>query len=156
MPSKKKTPWYAGGLHFECMQCGGCCSGPGEGFIWVSRPEVEIIADFLEISPGEFRRRYLRRIGLRSSIIEHDLTKDCIFLENSGGRRTCCIYPVRPSQCRSWPFWPVNLAGEKAWNTAAKKCSGINRGRLYTADEIEKLKKLKRWWEDENQPPNRK
>lgn len=124
--------------------------------MWVTRPEIGIIADFLEITPGEFRRRYLRRIGLRSSIIEHDLTKDCIFLENKEGRRTCCIYPVRPTQCRSWPFWADNLAGEKAWNKATKKCSGINRGRLYRADEIEKLKKLKRWWENADHKPNRK
>jgi Fe-S-cluster containining protein len=32
------------------------------------------------------------------------------------------------------------------WNTAATKCPGINKGRLYTFDEIQNIKKQKRWW----------
>jgi len=27
------VPWYGSGLHFECMRCGGCCCGPGEGYL---------------------------------------------------------------------------------------------------------------------------
>ena len=41
--NKKKILWYVGGLHFECMECGQCCSGPGDGYIWVTRPEIEAI-----------------------------------------------------------------------------------------------------------------
>jgi Fe-S-cluster containining protein len=53
------------------------------------------------------------------------------------------IYPVRPSQCRSWPFWPGNLNSAGAWNTAAQKCAGINRGRLHSCEEIQKIRKKK-------------
>ncbi|MCK4293506.1 MAG: YkgJ family cysteine cluster protein [Planctomycetes bacterium] len=149
MVKKKKTRWYVGGLHFECQRCGGCCSGPGEGYIWVTRPEIELIAKFLEISPGELRRDYLKRVGLRTTIIEHDLTKDCIFLRKIDGGKKCVIYSVRPSQCRSWPFWPSNLADAGTWNkTAQEKCPGINRGRLYSYEEIEKIKKNKKWWQN--------
>ena len=37
---------------------------------------------------------------------------DCVFLKEDPerGRKTCSIYPVRPLQCRTWPFWPENLA----------------------------------------------
>jgi len=136
-------PWYDGGLHFECAQCGGCCSGPGEGYIWVTRPEIEIIADFLKISPGQLREKYLRRVGLRTTIIEDRPTKDCVFLQDSAGRKICKVYPVRPSQCRSWPFWPNNLSSAGAWNKAAQKCPGINRGRRYSFEEIEKIRKKK-------------
>ncbi len=122
----KKTPWYVGGLYFECVQCGGCCSGPGEGYIWLTRPEIEIIADFLKTTPGQLRREYLRRVGLRTSIVENSITKDCIFLQNGPGQRRCMIYPVRPSQCRSWPFWPDNLNNAGAWNKTAQKCAGIH------------------------------
>lgn len=144
------TKWYAAGLHFECAECGGCCSGPGEGYIWVLRPEIELIAKHLNVTPGEMRRRYLRRVGLRTSIIEHSVTKDCIFLRQVGGCRQCVIYPVRPSQCRTWPFWPENLASANAWNTAALRCPGFNRGRYYSAEEIDRIKRNKRWWENPN------
>jgi Fe-S-cluster containining protein len=130
MSLKKKNPWYVVGLHFECVQCSRCCSGPGEGYIWVTKPEIEFIADFLKMSSGELRRKCLRRVSLRTTIIEHHTTRDCIFLQNIEGRKICVIYPVRPSQCRTWPFWSDNLTNPNAWNKAAQKCPGINKGRL--------------------------
>ena len=145
----KKTPWYVCGLHFECMQCGRCCSGPGDGFIWVTRPEIGIIADYLEISAGQLRQKYLQRVGLRTTIIEDSVTKDCIFLRRTDVGKRCEIYSVRPNQCRIWPFWPENLSNPGAWNRAAQRCGGVNRGRLYSFEEIEKIRKQKQWWAKE-------
>jgi len=147
----KKTPWYIAGLHFECQQCGRCCSGPGEGYIWVTRPEIEIIADFLKISIGQLRQKYLKRVGLRTTIIERQTNKDCMFLHSIVGQKGCMIYPVRPSQCRSWPFWPNNLTSPDAWNKAAQKCPGINQGRLYSYEEMKEITRNKKWWQDAEQ-----
>jgi hypothetical protein len=119
----------------------------------VTRPEIEIIADFLKMTVGQFRQKYLRRVGLRTTIIEHQTTKDCIFLQAEVSGKRCMIYSVRPNQCRSWPFWPNNLANPGAWNKAAKKCPGINRGRHYSFEEIEQNRKAKKWWEDHKQRP---
>ena len=146
---KNSIKWYAAGLHFECQECGGCCSGPAEGYIWVTRPEIGIIADYLKLTAGQLRRKYLKRVGLRTTIIEHKTTKDCIFLQAGADGKKCMIYPVRPSQCRSWPFWPNNLASPSDWNKAAKKCPGINRGRLYGFEEIEGIKRIKKWWQEQ-------
>jgi Fe-S-cluster containining protein len=148
MPEKKKTLWYVCGLHFECQQCGHCCSGPNQGYIWVTRSEIKFIADFLKVEPKQLRQRYLRRVGLRTTIIEQPNTKDCIFLQRIDGQKIrqgvayarCTIYPVRPSQCRAWPFWPENLANADDWNKTAQKCGGINHGRLYSFEEIEKIR----------------
>jgi len=148
MSSNKRIPWYVNGLHFECQGCGGCCSGPGEGYIWVTRAEVELIARFLEISVGRLKRAYLKRVGLRTSIIEGERTKDCIFLRKAESGKVCMIYSVRPSQCRNWPFWPSNLASAKAWNEGTRKCPGVNRGRLYSRDEIDRIKKRRKWWDE--------
>ncbi|MBN2594680.1 MAG: YkgJ family cysteine cluster protein, partial [Sedimentisphaerales bacterium] len=137
-----------------CQGCGGCCSGPGEGYIWVTKPEIEIIADFLKMTAGKFRQKYLRRVGLRTTIIEHHSTKDCIFLQAGAGGKQCMIYSVRPSQCRSWPFWPNNLASAGAWNKAARKCPGIDRGRLYSFEEIEEIKRGRKWWQGSKQADN--
>ena len=145
---KIKGPWYVSGLHFECLQCGRCCAGPAQGYIWVTRPEIELIANYLKMETGQVRRNYLRRVGLRTTIIENHITKDCIFLQESGGAKKCMIYPVRPSQCRSWTFWPNNLESPDAWNQAAQKCPGINLGRLYSREEIEEIRREKKWWRD--------
>lgn len=144
----KKTPWYVAGLHFECTECGECCSGPGEGYIWITKPEIEFVAEFLKMPVGEFRREYLRRVGLRTTIIEHSATKDCIFLRQIEGKKKCVIYPVRPNQCRTWPFWSSNLVNPNEWNTAARKCPGINRGKFYSFEEIQEIKKTHKWWKD--------
>ena len=141
-----KTRWYVGGLHFECDQCGGCCSGPGEGYIWVTRPEIEMIADHLKISEGQLRKEYIKRVGLRSSIVEQPINNDCVFLREIDGHRGCAIYPVRPNQCRTWPFWPANLESASAWNRAAVTCGGINRGKCYSDEDIERIRKQKKWW----------
>jgi Fe-S-cluster containining protein len=146
MSESKKIPWYAAGLHFECLCCGRCCSGPGAGYIWVTRPEIELIAELLKIPIGQLRREYLRRVGLRTTIIEQPVTRDCMFLQQIDGQRKCAIYSVRPNQCRTWPFWPDNLRTPDAWNEAARKCPGINRGRLYTFEEIQRIKSQKKWW----------
>ena len=146
--TKDKTPWYVAGLHFECHGCGVCCSGPGEGYIWVAKPEIEFIADYLKMTVGQLRQKYTRRVGLRTTIIEEPTTRDCIFMQDRDGQRGCVIYSVRPNQCRSWPFWPENLKSPGAWNKAAQKCPGINRGRLYSLEEIERIKRCRKWWQD--------
>ena len=144
-----KIIWYQSGLAFQCLQCGSCCSGPGEGYIWVMKHEVEMIADFLKMTVGQVRKKYLKRVSLRSTIIEQPMTKDCIFLKNIDGKRGCAIYPVRPNQCRTWPFWASNLKNPNCWNRAAKKCPGINRGKIQNHRTIEQKKKQKKWWPDE-------
>ena len=144
-----KIPWYAAGLHFECTGCGNCCSGPEEGYIWVTKPEIRFIAEHLGLEEDELRRRYLKRVGHRTTIIEEPHSKDCIFLETEEGRKRCSIYPVRPNQCRTWPFWASNLQSPHAWNEAAQSCPGINRGKLFTMNEIDQNKKQKKWWSSE-------
>ena len=110
----------------------------------MTRQEIEFIAEHLTITVEELRQQYTRRVGLRTTIIEELTTRDCIFLNDRAGRRGCEIYPVRPSQCRSWPFWPENLKNPSAWNRAAQKCPGINRGRLYSFEEIERIKRCQK------------
>jgi uncharacterized protein len=142
----KKPPWYIGGLHFECGQCGKCCSGPDEGYIWVTNDEIRFIANYLKMSDAELAQKYLLRVGPRITIIERRPVNDCIFLELVNGRKICKIYPVRPNQCRTWPFWNSNLLNPNAWNRAADKCAGINRGQCHSFEQIEQKKDQKQWW----------
>ena len=141
--------WYITGLHFDCSQCCDCCSGPKEGYIWATRQEIKFIADFLKMPENEFRKKYTKRKGLRTTLIENRATKDCIFLQQVNGKKTCVIYQVRPNQCRTWPFWSSNLETPHAWNDTARSCPGINRGKYFSFEKIEELRKQKKWWADE-------
>ena len=134
----RKTPWYAGGLAFECQGCGGCCAGPHEGYVWVTDDDVEAIAAHLRISVQEMMTRYVRRVGRRMSLRESPPSMDCIFLQTaSDGQRACDIYGTRPTQCRTWPFWQSNLGDSDDWLLASDRCAGINRGKLHDIEEIE-------------------
>lgn len=114
-------PWYAKGLQFKCTECGQCCTG-SPGFVWVNENEIQQIATFLKLPVDEFSHRYLRRVDGHLSLIELPKTYDCIFLKN----KKCQIYPVRPTQCRTFPWWPQNLKSEQDWQEAAKYCEGIS------------------------------
>ena len=141
MAGKKTTDsstdkWYAAGLAFECRQSGNCCSGE-PGYVWVTKAEIEAIAKYLGHPDGKLGKRYIRRIGMRISLREH-LDGDCIFLErNGGGCTTCKIHPVKPTQCRTWPFWDSNLKSPETWNDAGRTCPGINQGPRHTFVQIE-------------------
>jgi len=134
-----KSPWYISGLAFECQQCGRCCQGPEEGYVWVARHEVAAIAHYLRLAEEQVRKKYVRRISPgRYSLVERTDNRDCIFLQaDESGRRGCAIYAVRPVQCRTWPFWATNLVNPDLWARAGLRCQGINRGALIPFDEIE-------------------
>jgi Fe-S-cluster containining protein len=131
MPTTTPTEWYADGLRFACTQCGNCCSGP-PGVVWFDDDEAQAIADFLKITKFDLLDRYCKRMGARWSLdevqTEHGL--DCVFLERdpATGKAGCSIYPVRPTQCRTWPFWPELLSSRRAWERAGRTCPGITAG----------------------------
>lgn len=135
-----KQPWYGEGLSFACTQCGNCCTGP-PGFVWVEDDEAEAIAKHLKLSVTEFRRRFARRHNGHWTLKETPADGkgyDCVFLRrDTEGRALCSIYPVRPTQCRTWPFWPENIRSERAWNRAANTCPGMKYGaNFYPAEQV--------------------
>lgn len=134
LPSENpEQPWYADGLRFSCTGCGGCCTGT-PGYIWISLDEIVAMADYLKMTTAEFSRRYLRRVGDKYSLTEIRPNYDCVFLD---GKR-CKVYPVRPTQCRTFPFWPECVKTPEAWEATARHCEGIQpQGELVTRQEIE-------------------
>ena len=131
--SHNDIPWYAAGLAFECLGCGRCCAGPEEGYVWLNDEEVLAIAKTLRMSEKSFRDRYVRRVGRRQSLVENKKTKDCAFLADG----KCQIYDVRPTQCRTWPFWSMNIFSPEDWSYAAQRCGGMNRGNVFSVEEIQ-------------------
>ncbi|RJP36805.1 MAG: YkgJ family cysteine cluster protein [Phycisphaerales bacterium] len=137
-----KDRWYADGLKFTCTQCGNCCSGD-PGYVWATKAEIAAIAKFLGRGDGWLDERHLRRVGFRYSLTEKP-DGDCVFLERRpDGSTGCRIYPVRPVQCRTWPFWPELLHSRDAWERAKRKCPGMDQGRHYDFVQIETIRRMR-------------
>ena len=124
-------PWYREGLAFTCTQCGACCTG-APGFVWVNMEEITALAEFRGEPIAEFGRKFLRRIGDQISLIERP-GGDCIFWDKAVG---CTVYPARPVQCRTWPFWSENIESPEAWDHVTKVCPGSGRGQIFSVEEI--------------------
>ena len=147
MPDNAPQDWFAPGLRFTCTQCGNCCTG-APGYVWFDEAEAAAMAKLVGLTPSQFRQAYARRLGGRWSLreVERDGKLDCVFLKRSAdGRALCSVYSARPQQCRTWPFWPENLANRAAWRRAAGNCPGMNQGRFVPADQVRLIR-------DSNEP----
>lgn len=132
---EKPRPWYGNGLRFRCTQCGNCCTGDPGG-VWVDDADVAAIADYLNKSVGEVRLLYTRPLSGRTSLREFP-NGDCTFLDSQTNK--CMIYPVRPTQCRTWPFWRSNIESPEAWQKTRQVCPGAGCGELVSLELIERL-----------------
>ena len=93
----KGKVWHDG-LKFSCHGCGHCCTFPG-GFVYGSEKEFRRIAEYLGLAFETFLERYTEEIDGKVSLVSPD-NGPCVFYDKG-----CSIYPVRPSQCSSYPFW---------------------------------------------------
>ncbi len=121
--------FFDAGLRFECQRCGNCCCGE-PGTIYLAADEIGPIASFLKLSEDELRKRWCYPFRDSLSLREKSDGRCCLY-ENG-----CTVYPVRPRQCRTWPFWFDVMRSEKRWQKAARKCPGIGLGRLFSREEI--------------------
>jgi len=125
----EQSYFFDAGLYFECLQCGACCTGT-PGTIYVSDREIDAIRQFLAIPAACLIQDHLYAFRDSYSIREHADGR-CHFYEDG-----CRIYPVRPHQCRTYPFWLSNLRSRKAWKKTAAQCPGIGSGRFYDRERI--------------------
>jgi Fe-S-cluster containining protein len=75
---------------------------------------------------------HTRAVGDRISLREKT-NGDCVFWDRKAG---CTVYPVRPRQCRTWPFWESNVATPQTWERTCNICPGSGKGELISAEEI--------------------
>jgi Fe-S-cluster containining protein len=132
MPKKAADPWYRDGLRFECTQCGHCCTG-APGFVWTNDAEIAAIAAHLGMPEPEFRAVHTHQPLSSPVSLREKANGDCVFFERGVG---CTIYAVRPTQCRTWPFWRSNLASPATWRRTEGNCPGSGEGPLIGVEEI--------------------
>ena len=95
------------------------------------------MAKVLGLSTREFTREYcMKEDGLFHLI---DGTKGrCYFLEE----KKCGVYEGRPTQCRTWPFWP-EVMNAKTWKKEVSDyCPGVGKGKTWSKEEIEEQLKI--------------
>lgn len=132
-PTTDDLPWYKDGLRFKCNECGNCCTG-APGFVWVNKAEIAAMATVTGEEVAEFEEKYVRKIGIRKSLVEYG-NGDCVFFD--GKTRKCNIYDARPRQCRTWPFWESNLRSPESWAETCEACPGSGSGKLHQIEAIE-------------------
>jgi len=130
--SKGKS-WHQG-LNFECHQCGHCCTFPG-GTVFATEKEFQRISEHLNLALEEFLDTYTDDMDGYVSLISKP-EGPCIFYDNG-----CTIYEIRPTQCRTYPFWNHIVKSPRKWEEEAKTCKGINRGKRWLNKDIKQLLK---------------
>lgn len=105
----------------------------GDYYVFLEQQEAERIRAHLQLSRSWFRRRYLQRLEDGELVAASGADDRCVFLDADG---RCRVYPVRPLQCRTYPFWPELVGTAAAWNREARRCEGISRGRVVARSTI--------------------
>jgi len=114
----------AGALRFTCVEgCTKCCEQ--QGWVYITESDLRNAARFLKMTPAEFESRYVYRTAHRIRL-RKPRNSQCHFLSQSG----CGIHPVKPTQCRLFPFWPELVSDRKQWQQTGSYCPGIGQGPL--------------------------
>lgn len=144
-------------MKFKCEKCGHCCNDPSI-IVTVTHHDIQRITRFLSFTPQEAIKflafYYLEDSAAAGKFIASPpirtikgdtflgLLKDkegkCVFLDN--GNR-CSIYPVRPMECRAFPFTFDVKKRWLCWGVAqkAKQCRGLNKGNAISAEVLDKI-----------------
>lgn len=130
MQRRGRKAWWHDGVRFACQGSGKCCVNHGRhGRVYVTRADRRRLAAELEIPTREFTRRYCRKE--HGEFLLDDPGPQCRFLD---GRR-CSVYAARPTQCRTWPFWPENMR-PRSWERVAAFCPGVGKGDVVRGETI--------------------
>lgn len=115
---------------FTCTQCGNCCRGPGS--VYFTPAEFQGAVDYLGLDESEARALRKRIVqSEENGYLVHNTPSACRFLTDQGA---CSIYPVRPMQCRTYPFWASFFQSEDDFDFLRAECPGVRsgKGKKYT------------------------
>lgn len=135
-------------LRFKCTQCSQCCYGGKYAYVRANAEEINKITQFMNMDLDTFKDDFLIKlvdhgygIRMKQSLLAKAAGKKghCVLLNEQG---KCSVYPVRPTQCRTYPFWPEILISEEKWNDEVHRCEGINSGEVIDTEYIEDQKNM--------------
>ncbi len=139
---KNKAPvkkWWEDGVRFECQGSGGCCVSRGEyGFVYLTRHDRQRMAKLKKLPTGEFTKTYCDKDSNGAFHLKEKKGRaECMFLKD----KRCEVYSARPTQCRTWPFWP-EVVNARTWSKeVAAYCPGVGKGAIVPAEKIREILK---------------
>jgi Fe-S-cluster containining protein len=89
------------------------------------------IGGLLGLGERALREQYVTQDENGETVLKLKEDGDCIFWDQG-----CTIYPERPRQCRTFPFWGEMLASPGSWSKLREFCHGVDQGRLYRLEDI--------------------
>jgi len=111
-------------IRFTCQSgCTNCCDQ--EGYVYLSEDDLIRAARYVKMTPRAFEAKYVYRTRHQMRF-RKPRDKQCPFLEGHG----CGIHPGKPTQCRTFPFWPEIVERKATWNRTSRYCPGIGKGPL--------------------------
>jgi uncharacterized protein len=111
-------------VRFTCQPgCINCCTQ--KGFVYLTEENLRNAAEFVGMSAKAFEKKYVYRTT-NELRFRKPRDKQCPFLVETG----CSIHPAKPTQCRTFPYWPEFLENKTSWNQLKKFCPGIGKGPL--------------------------
>ena len=130
---------FKNGIRFKCEGSANCCVSRGShGYVFLSNNDLFRLAKNFKLSINDFKKKYCQTSDGFIHLKEIRKNGECIFLEN----KKCGVYKARPTQCRTWPFWPENM-NSKIWNKEVVNfCPGIGKGKLISKEKINKIIEL--------------
>jgi Fe-S-cluster containining protein len=96
-----------------------------EGYVYLTEDDLKRAAKFVGMGAAAFEAKYVYRTSHQMRFRKPP-DKQCPFLLDKG----CSIHPAKPTQCRTFPFWPELVGRRAAWKATARYCPGIGKGPL--------------------------
>lgn len=130
--------WFDNSISFACTACGKCCTSGGSTKVFVNRREIQNIAHNVGLEEDLFVTKYVdERLDdsgrVLKSLKKHSTKSQCTFLSG----KKCTIYKDRPTQCRTYPYWPHIMIGSAEWKGEARGCEGIQLDALSNAPHVD-------------------
>lgn len=90
------------------------------------------MAKVLGLTTSAFTRKHCDQSHGAFHLKEDPKRPECMFLKNN----RCSVYEGRPTQCRTWPFWP-EVMNAKAWKKEVGQfCPGVGKGPKVPVEKI--------------------
>jgi Fe-S-cluster containining protein len=135
----------AAGFRFECQPgCIECCRQ--KGFVYLTEEDLRRAAAYVGLSPEAFESKYVYRTR---RLLRFRTPRGRLWLQLSGrpvfprGARCpflthegCSIHPAKPTQCRTFPFWPELVESRHEWLETARYCPGMGKGELVQIEAV--------------------
>jgi Fe-S-cluster containining protein len=103
--------------------------------VFISQSDLGDLCEYLPLDRRSVIDSYCRWVPFGSAVhlsLQEKANKDCVFWKDGG----CSVYPARPTQCRTYPFWNTIVDDEQHWNSEADECPGIGLGPAWPASKI--------------------